>query len=130
LAGFTTGEGCFTVNLIKSTHVSVGTQVQLDFRISQHNRDEQLIISLIEFLGCGKLYKYREAVEFRITKFNDLVDKVFPFFAKYPIQGIKFRDYLDFVRIAELMKNKAHITKEGLDQIHKIKSGMNTGRPL
>lgn len=128
LAGFTSGEGFFGVNLIKTTHVSTGTQVQLDFRISQHIRDEKLMINLIEYLGCGKLFKYREAVEFRITKFNALVEKVIPLFAKYPIKGVKFLDYLDFVRIAELMKNKAHITKEGIDQIRKIKLGMNTNR--
>jgi len=26
------------------------------------------------------------------------------------------------------MKNKAHLTKEGLDKIREIKAGMNTGR--
>jgi hypothetical protein len=26
------------------------------------------------------------------------------------------------------MKNKAHLTEEGLDQIRKIKAGMNRGR--
>jgi hypothetical protein len=39
-------------------------------------------------------------------------------------------DYADFVKIAELMKNKAHLTKEGLDQIRQIKAGMNRKRDL
>lgn len=30
----------------------------------------------------------------------------------------------------EIMKNKAHITEEGLDQIRKIKAGMNKGRDI
>jgi hypothetical protein len=29
---------------------------------------------------------------------------------------------------ADLIKNKAHLTAEGLDQIRKIKAGMNKGR--
>jgi hypothetical protein len=28
------------------------------------------------------------------------------------------------------MKNKAHLTEEGLNQIRRIKAGMNTGRKI
>jgi hypothetical protein len=35
---------------------------------------------------------------------------------------------LDFCKAADLMKNKAHLTKEGLDKIISLKSGMNRGR--
>ena len=55
-------------------------------------------------------------------------DKVIPFFSKYKIQGVKYLDYLDFVKVAELMKNKAHTTAEGVDIIWKIKANMNKGR--
>jgi hypothetical protein len=34
----------------------------------------------------------------------------------------------DFCKAAELMRNKAHLTWEGLSKIREIKSGMNTGR--
>ena len=46
----------------------------------------------------------------------------------FPIQGVKCLDYLDWCKVAELMKYKAHLTQEGLDQIRKIKAGMNRGR--
>lgn len=42
--------------------------------------------------------------------------------------GIKSKDFNDFVKIAELMKNKAHLTSEGLDKIRKIQIEMNKGR--
>jgi len=35
---------------------------------------------------------------------------------------------LDFVKVAALIKDKAHLTEEGLEQIRNIKSGMDTGR--
>lgn len=57
-----------------------------------------------------------------------MTDKLLPFFQKYPIQGVKLLDYFYFVSVIELMKNKVHLTEEGLDQIRKIKSGMNRGR--
>jgi hypothetical protein len=36
--------------------------------------------------------------------------------------------YCKFCEAADLMKKGAHLTKEGLDQIIKIKKRMNTGR--
>jgi hypothetical protein len=33
-----------------------------------------------------------------------------------------------FIRVAELMNSKGHLTKEGLEAIRKIKQGMNTSR--
>jgi hypothetical protein len=34
---------------------------------------------------------------------------------------------LSFVKVAELMKAKVHLTQSGLEQIKQIKSGMNGG---
>jgi hypothetical protein len=52
--------------------------------------------SLINYLDVyGNTIFYREAVDFRVTKFSDLTDKVIPFFQNYSIQGVKHLDYLD-----------------------------------
>ena len=79
-------------------------------------------------LLCGHVYKSRDVVELKITKFEHLVEKVIPFFEKYPIGGQKLLDYLDFFKVIKLMKNKAHLTEKGLNQIRLIKAGMNRGR--
>jgi len=84
--------------------------------------------SLVNYFDCGNIYKKREEVDFQITKLSDLHEKVIPFFQKYPILGVKRLDYLDFCRVAELMRNKAHLIEEGLVEIRKIKAGMNKGR--
>jgi hypothetical protein len=72
LAGFASGEGCFFVRIIKSSSFSIGFQVQLVFQISQHNRDEELMRSLISYFGCGFIVKnYRASwVEFIVCKFS------------------------------------------------------------
>jgi hypothetical protein len=67
-------------------------------------------------------------MDINVLKHKDIVNIIIPFFNKYPIQGVKSMDYSDFVKIAKLMQNKAHLTIEGLEQIKKIKSGMNTNR--
>lgn len=58
LAGFTSGEGCFFVNIIKSKS-KLGWQVQLVFTITQHDRDRALMNSLISFFDCGYIKEKR-----------------------------------------------------------------------
>ena len=121
LAGFVSGEGCFLIKVSKAvTHLS-GYQVSLIFKITQHSRDEQLLKSLVNYLECGTTSQYGSASEFRVTRFSDLTEKIIPLFQKFPIQGVKHLDYMDFVRVIELMKNKLHLTPGGLEQIKFIK---------
>jgi hypothetical protein len=49
-------------------------------------------------------------------------------FEKYPLIGVKRLNYLDFCKIALMIKNKDHLTKAGLKAIAKIKDGMNSKR--
>ena len=106
----------------------MGWAVQLRFDLAQHKRDELLLRNLINFLSCGKINKEGECFRFIVTKWSDVENKIIPFFRKYPIIGVKSKHFLDFCKVAELMKTKAYLTKEGLEQIRKIKAGMNTGR--
>ena len=66
--------------------------------------------------------------EYIVTDNKGLIDKIIPFFKKYPIIGVKAMDFADFCEAAELVKNKDHLTKEGLDRIRLIKMGMNKKR--
>jgi hypothetical protein len=82
---------------------------------------------LKEFFGYGRLSRKRDVYEFQVSKFSD-VEKIIAFFEKYPILGEKAKDFNDFSIVAQLMKNKVHLTEEGVAQIRKIKEGMNRGR--
>ena len=130
LVGFSSAEGCFFIHVYPDSRYVTGFQVKLVFEISQHIWDEIIMRSLVEFLKCGVIFKNREAIYFRVTKFHDITDKIIPFFKKYRIRGVKALDFADFCQVAELMKDKKHLTAEGLDQIRKIKAGMNTGRKI
>jgi len=128
LAGFASGEGCFLVRIKNSPRNRIGFQVLLAFKLVQHTRDELLMRSLIDYFGCGKAYKDRESVQFIITKYGDLIEKVIPFFDKYQIEGVKSLDLADFKRVAAIMKVNGHTTESGLEEIRLIKAGMNRGR--
>ena len=62
---------------------------------------------------------------YKISASLDIETKIVPFFQKYPIQGVKSLDFQDFCKVVELIKEKRHLIKEGLEQISKIKTGMN-----
>jgi hypothetical protein len=51
--------------------------------------------SLIEYFGCGNIYKDRDTLNFRVAKFSDIDEKIIPFFQKYPILGVKSKDFED-----------------------------------
>lgn len=128
IAGFTSGEGCFFVSIMNSVTHSLGIRVKLTFQITQNGRDEQLMRFLIKYFDCGNIYKRQEAFDYKVTKVDDLVDKIIPFLNKYPVIGVKSEDFKDFCKVVEMIKNKEHLTVSGLDQIRKIKDGMNSRR--
>jgi hypothetical protein len=129
--GFVCGEGSFFVEIFKSKTV-LGFQVRLVFKVSQHSRDEQLLKSFIKYFDCGKIYKQSsssEVLDFVVKKFIDIEQKIIPFFIKHPLYGVKSKDFEDFCKIANIIKEaKPHLNPEGLEQIRQIKEGMNKGR--
>ena len=56
LAGFTPGDGSFLVKLRKSSSYIQGFNVVLEFKLTQHIRDEELMKTITKYLGCGKIY--------------------------------------------------------------------------
>jgi hypothetical protein len=133
LAGFTSArrEGCFLVNIYNSNSCKLGKAVSIAFLIAQHVHDSLLLTSFERYLDCGKYSDRSDKIkvgDFAVYKYSDIVEKIIPFFEKYPILGVKNLNFLDFCKIAELMRSGAHKTQEGLDEIREIKAGMNMNR--
>lgn len=130
LAGFSEGEGCFNVSNIKYKFTKSGVQIILRFKITQHIRDSVLMKNIIDDFDCGN-YTARPnmlACDFIVSKISDINEKIIPFFDKYPLQGAKALDFEDFKKIVEIINVKGHLTDSGLEEILKIKAGMNKGR--
>ena len=87
------------------------------------------MISIIKYLDCGTIYKREKAIYIRVTNFYDIANKIIPFFRKNSILGVKAQDFNDFCLVAEMIKNKKHLLKEGLEQIKTIKAGINSLPP-
>jgi len=89
-----------------------------------------LLENLASYLGCGTYVPRHteEAGAFVIQNFNDIESKLIPFLDKYPLRSNKAKDVARARRVAQIIKEKRHLSQSGLDEIFKIKSGMNTGR--
>jgi hypothetical protein len=94
-------------------------------------------------LGVGKIYRTRpdssmlqvssfifffKKKSFFFLKKNDM-PAVIDFFDKYPLITQKLADYLLFKQAYEMLKNKEHLTLEGLSKLVGIKASLNNGLP-
>jgi len=130
LAGFVSGEGNFDITIHLSKRNKIGYQVQLRFRIGQHERELKLMKLLIKYLGSGSIYKNTNTlvVSLTISKFLIINKTIIPIFKENPIHGVKYLDFIDFCKVANLMKEGKHLTIEGLELIRSIKLWINKGR--
>lgn len=130
IAGFFSGDGCFSIGIYKSSDHKIGCGIIFQIVFTQHSRDEVLFNSIKKVLGCGNIIKYstRNIIKLKISNFKDVYYKMIPIFNKHKIIGVKSLDYLDFCLVVELINKKDHLTKEGLEKIRKIKSNMNKRR--
>ena len=128
IAGFTEGEGSFMIHIQKHEECKTGKAVKLKFQITQHEKDKELLNLILMSFNCGTLITNNNSKVFAVWKFEDVFNIIIPFFQNYSLQGNKKLNFLDFIKVAHLIKNKAHLTVEGLDKIESIKSGMHYGR--
>ena len=116
MAGFASGEGSFKIGLYKSD-TKLGYTLYLRFKISQHVRDIKLIESFVSYFGCETIVNESEHVKFQVAKYQDIWEKVIPFFQKNSILGTKLLYYMDWYRAAKIINTRGHLTQEGFDLI-------------
>ena len=132
VAGFTSGEGCFFLNVRKDSNMKLGYRVVIGFQLTQHIHDKQLLTLFETYFGCGKYYLAKDGRhgDYIVSNTFILADKIIPFFRQYNIIGIKELDFLSWCRAIELIIAKKHLTPEGFDQVRQIKEDMNKSRGL
>lgn len=125
IVGFVDGEGCFHVGLNKQQKMTVGWQVLPEFRVVQHQRDEVVLKKLKSYFGFGSINRnHGDRKEFRVRGSENL-NKLIHFFRTNPLKTSKQESFDIFAEIVEMMNNKEHLNKEGLDKIAKLASKMN-----
>jgi len=125
ISGFVDGEGCFRISINKQPNMSVGWQVLPEFRVVQHSRGEVVLLRLQHFFHCGKVVKnHGDRDEFRVRRLRDL-EKVAEFFRNYPLQTKKKKDLELFSQVLSIIKQRDHLSREGLTRIALLAWQMN-----
>jgi len=125
--GFTDAEGCFFIN-IRPNRKKTGYWALAGFSLVQHNRDILLFKLLKEFLGGGFIVEERNRNVVRGESLSFMLEVIIPLFDNNPLQSSKLKDYLSFCSACQLIKDKFHLTKEGMAKIKHFKDNMNTRR--
>lgn len=131
ITGFTQADGTFGLNYTKQARMKLGYTCLPQFRITQHERDLTVLKRILAALGCGILIKptgNRDRYTISVANISDLVNIVIPLFEKYPIYGAKYQDFLCFRKGIHIIKEKGHLTPEGLKELEVLAYEMNTYR--
>ena len=127
ITGFTDGEGCFMLTIIKDKKYKLGWRVACRFIISLNNKDLKLLNDIKYFFGVGNIsFMGENAIQYRVESLKDLAI-IINHFDKYPLITKKQADYILFKSAYDLIKNKNHITNEGILELVALKAVLNKG---
>ena len=128
LAGFTDGEGSFSVSLRKLDDRTLGWQAILMFNVAQ--RDKTVLALFKRHLGCGRLQARKDGVWYYVVSNpTSIVERVIPFFKKFGfLSAIKKKNFSVFQKIASIMADDEHLTEAGLTKIVELREQLNIGR--
>lgn len=126
VAGFVDGEGSFNVPIRRERDRTMPLRVGLSFNVSQVGHDLPDLLRRV--FDCGTVRARRDGVVYyEVTRPNDLHERVFPFFERFPLRGPKARDLAVFIAITALVQSGEHLSPAGLRRIVELRSPMNRG---
>lgn len=124
--GFIDAEGSFLITIRKSKTHKLGWMVELGFQMGLHERDFNLLLLFQQALGVGKIHSSLKKANFVIATANNLTNLV-NHLKIYPLCTQKAADFYLIEQALELVKNKLHLTVDGLNKLVNIKAALNTG---
>lgn len=126
-AGFVDGEGSFNLSFRKRPDYKLPWKVSLCLNVSQ--KDRSILETLKETLECGTIrYKCDEVWFFEVNNLIAIHEHVIPFFDRFCfLSAKKKRDYAIFKQMASLMARAAHLSKEGIMELLRLRVTMNDG---
>ncbi|MEX0918543.1 MAG: LAGLIDADG family homing endonuclease [Candidatus Paceibacterota bacterium] len=133
VVGLTDGEGCFYVNIWKSSAYRAGYGIQMHFHLKMQEKDRELLEKIKNTFGCGSVYLQKETrtnhcqcYRYTVSSQKDVFNTIIPFFKQHSLQSAtKRKSFGVFCQIAELLKRKEHLTEKGIEKIRTLKAQMN-----
>ena len=132
VVGFTDGEGCFSIAVVRNAGCRLGWQVQHEFSITQLGPSRPSLELCKQFFGCGSIIESRRhdnhrapLLRFSVKRRSDLVEVVVPFFEEHPLITAKAADFRLFATALQMMEGGEHLRTAGLRRIAALTEQMN-----
>jgi len=128
ITGFVDGDGCFLINIKSSLKRKLGYLIELNFKIKLHWKDKELLEDIKKYFDNKGIIIIRNTghVEYIVNSIKNF-KIIINHFEKYPLITQKWSDYQLFKQAFEIIKNKEHLSLEGLKKIISIKTVFNKG---
>ena len=115
LAGFVDGEGAFPIQMRRTHDTRFGFTITPEFKICQHKIGREVLEKLRNSLGCGTISVKSGQPDLLILVVKNrrsLVEKVIPFFKRYPLI-VKAKQFQLFSKIVGGLDNQEHKSEKG-----------------
>jgi len=126
--GFSDGEACFLI--VKKSNSGSGVRFSFVFQLGLHRDDLEVLTYIAKTLGIGRVTVDEKEAECRYIV-SDIagVEKLIVLFDEFNLNTTKHMDYLAFKKAFFLYRDREGVVTESLvEEILKIKSGMNNNR--
>ncbi len=127
LSGYTDGEGSFCVSFSPRSKLTIKLEVRPSFSVSQNGDRQEILLLFQQYFGCGTIRKNPNdrTFKYEVRSIKNLVEKVIPFFCKYPLLSSKKNDFAVFVKICNMIYEGKHLQREFLKEIVEFSYQMN-----
>ncbi len=129
ITGLVDAESSFVVNIIKDNTRTTRYIIQVSFELGLNYKDKALLENIKYTLGVGNIfYNNNDKIyKFKVSNINELFNVIIPHFKKYYLITQKHIDFELFSKIVIIIKNKEHLTMQGLQMIVSLKATLNLG---
>ncbi len=133
ISGFVDGEGTFHVAFARRQDLPKKWAIIPEFHVSQHRDRASVLYEIQRFFNCGMIRENHAGRSNDVTQVfvvrnrSDLVQKIIPFFRRYPLRSQKANDFTIFAEIVEGMDKGVHSTEEGFRSLVTRAFQMNGG---
>ena len=116
------------MSLRPQPRIQVGWEVRPSFSVSQNGDRSELIMLLPHVFACDSIRPdwSDRTLKFEIRSLNALLINVIPFF-DVPVALSKRREFELFREICHLMRDRRHLSRDGLIAIADLAQQMNRG---
>ena len=129
LLGFVDGEGCFHISIKNQKSAKMRWVLDPIFHVTQHKNSVEILYHIQRFLGCGKVkkkYGQPDTMLFSVESRREIIDKVLPFFKKYPLI-VKRKNFEVFSEVVESLEKHRHGNLKEFKKLLKKVFVMNGG---